>query len=193
MLLQALCIIWSPLASSNWSDNPETPNLGQNRRFCLAVWPLDLMDDLEKQWGTSSEQHEALCIIYHHMSILTEITVREWLSRVLTSVTLTFDPWPWPFARTLLWSLAITPKNFMMIRWGEHRCERRRDGRTDRQTDGRIDGQRQNTIYRAAWSQLKMRLIVGSLWAFAVTIFVVDRWSNQNRVYVAIRLSERYS
>ena len=46
MLLQALCIISQPLVNSNWNYSPETPNLGQNRRFfvlCdLDLWPLTL-------------------------------------------------------------------------------------------------------------------------------------------------------
>ena len=84
---------------------------------------------------------------HHHMWIQTGVTVRKRLSWVLTSVTLTFDLWPWPFAWTLLWSLVITPENFMMIRWWEHSEK----GGTDGQTDGQTD----NTICRAAWSQLK--------------------------------------
>ena len=95
---------------------------------------------------------------------------------VVTSVTLTFDLWPWPFAWTLPWSNVITPENFMMIRWWEHsqkgvtdgQTDRRTDGQTDRQTDRRTDGQTdrrtdgqtdrrtENTIHRAAWSQLKI-------------------------------------
>ena len=84
---------------------------------------------------------------HHHMWIQTGVTVRKRLSWVLTSVTLTFDLWPWPFAWTLLWSLVIIPENFMMIRWWEHSEK----GGTDGQTDGQTD----NTICRAAWSQLK--------------------------------------
>ena len=61
------------------------------------------------------------------------------------------DLWPWPFAWTLLWSLVITPGNFMMIGWWEHSQK----GVTDRRTDRRTDGQTENTICRAAWSQLK--------------------------------------
>ena len=53
---------------------------------------------------------------HHHMWIQTGVTVRKGLSWVVTSVTLTFDLWPWPFAGTLPWSLVITPENFMMIR-----------------------------------------------------------------------------
>ena len=70
----------------------------------------------------------------------------------MTSVTLTFDLWPWPFAWTLPWSVVITPENFMMIRWWEHSQK----GVTDRQSDGQTDRQTENTIHRAAWSQLKI-------------------------------------
>ena len=61
------------------------------------------------------------------------------------------DLWPLTltFAWTLLWSVVITPENFMTIRWWEHSQK----GVTDRQTDGPTE----NTIHRAAWSQLKNR------------------------------------
>ena len=39
-------------------------NSGQNRPFfVLYMWPWNLTDDLEKQWGNSSKQHQAICII----------------------------------------------------------------------------------------------------------------------------------
>ena len=69
---------------------------------------------------------------HHHMWIQTGVTVRKRLSWVVTSVTLTFDLWPWPYAWTSLWSLVITPENVMMIRWWEHSQK----GVADRQTDG---------------------------------------------------------
>ena len=99
---------------------------------------------------------------------------------VVTSVTLTFDLWPWPFAWTLPWSNVITPENFMMIRWWEHsqkgvtdgQTDRRTDRQTDRRTDGQTDGQTdrrtENTIHRAAWSQLKT---IGHLF-YAISSFV---------------------
>ena len=86
---------------------------------------------------------------HHHMWIQTRVTVRKRLSWVLTSVTLTFDLWPWPFARTSLLSLVITPENFMMIRWWEHGEK----GGTDR---------RDWTSHIAAWSQLKS-IIMGDI------------------------------
>ena len=88
---------------------------------------------------------------HHHMWIQTGVTVRKRWSWVVTSVTLTFDLWPWPFAWTSLLSLVITPENFMMIGWWEHSQKGVTDRRTDRQTDGRTDW----TIHRGAWSQLK--------------------------------------
>ena len=71
---------------------------------------------------------------HHHMWIQTGVTVRKPLSWLLTSVTLTFDLWPWPYPWTSLLSLVITPENFMMIRWWEHSQKRVTDG----QTDGRL-------------------------------------------------------
>ena len=85
---------------------------------------------------------------YHHMWIQTVIMVRKQLNGVMTSGTLTFDIWPWPFAWTSLLSLVITPGNFLMIRWEEHCQKGVTDRRTDRQTE--------IAVLRAAWSQLKM-------------------------------------
>ena len=105
---------------------------------------------------------------------------------VVTSVTLTFDLWPWPFASTLPWSNVITPENFMMIRWWEHSQKGVTDGQTDRRTDGRTDGQTdrrtENTIHRAAWSQLKIspqiRLTSDSLRVFFWTGLEASRNEN---------------
>ena len=144
MWRQALCIISYSLVNSNWSYSLETPHLGQNRLFFVAVWPWNLTDDLKKQKGISFMLLQALCIIsyplvnsnwsysletpnlgqiwcffknnrapllsinkpyawfLHHMWIQTGVTVRKLLSWVVTSVTLTFDFWPWPFAWTSL-------------------------------------------------------------------------------------------
>ena len=93
---------------------------------------------------------------HHHMWIQTGSTVRKRLSWVLTSVTLTFDLWPWPFAWTSPLSWVITLENFMIIRWWEHSQK----GVTGRQmegwTDGRTEGRTDWTMHRAAWSQLKI-------------------------------------
>ena len=131
----------------NLSYSPETPNLGQTRRF---LEPCDL-----EIWQMTVNNYRAPLLsniklyasFHHHIQIQTGVTVRKRLSWVVTSVTLTFDLWPWPFAWTLPWSMVITPENFMMIWWWEHS----KKGVTDRQTDG----QTENTIHRAAWSQLK--------------------------------------
>ena len=86
------------------------------------------------------------------MWIQTGVMVRKRLSGVMTSVTLTFDLWPWPFAWTSLLSMAITPENFVMIRWQQHGEKGVKDGQTDGRTDRRTDR------LRAAWTQLKNKL-----------------------------------
>ena len=88
---------------------------------------------------------------HHHMWIQTGVSVRKPLSWVLTSMTLTFGLWPWPFAWTSLLSLVKTPENFMMIRWWEHSQKGVKDRRTNIQTDRQTDGMN-------AWSQLKIIL-----------------------------------
>ena len=106
------------------------------------VWLCDL-----EIWRMTLKHNRApllsnikLCAPFrHHMWIQTGVTVRKQLSWVLTSVTLTVDLWPWPFAWTSLLSLVITPENFMMIRWWEHSQKGVTNRRTDRQTDGRTE------------------------------------------------------
>ena len=121
---------------SNWSYSPETPNLGQIRRFLepcdLEIWRMTLKNNRAPLLCCFQ-----LCAWFHcHIWIQTGVRVRKRLSWVLTSVTLTFDLWPWPFAWTSLWTMVITPDNFMMIRWWEHGEKGVTDGWTDRRTDG---------------------------------------------------------
>ena len=147
--------------NSNRSYSPETPNLGHIRRFLepcdLEIWQMTLKNNRAPLLSNI----KLYASFYHHMGIQTGVTVRKRLSWVVTSVTLTFDLWPWTFAWTLLWSLVITPENLMMIRWWEHSQK----GVTDRRMDRRTDA---NTICRAAWSQLKT---IGHLF-YATSSFV---------------------
>ena len=133
--------------NSNWSYSPETPNLGQNRRFLepcdLEIWWITLKYNRAPLLSTI----KLYASFYHHMWIQTGVRVRKRLSWVMISVTLTFDLWPWPFAWTPLLSLVINPENFVAIRWQEHSEKGVTDRRTDRQTE--------RGVLRAAWSQLK--------------------------------------
>ena len=154
--------------NSNWSYSPETPNLGQIRRFLepcdLEIWQMTLKNNRAPLLSNI----KLYASFHHHMWIQTGVTVRKRLSWVVTSVTLTFDLWPWPFAWTSLLSLVITPEKIMMIRWWEHSEKGVTDRQTDRQTDGQTDGRTENTIHRAAWSQLKT---IGHLF-YATSSFV---------------------
>ena len=140
MLLQALCSISYPLVNWNQSYSPETANLGQIRWFLapcdLELWPMTLKNNR----APLLMNIKLYISFHHHMWIQTGVTVRKPLIWVVTSVTLTFDLWPWPFAWTLPWSVVITPENFLMIRWCEQ--SKRCDGQTDRQTDRQTDGQK---------------------------------------------------
>ena len=52
---------------SDWFDSCDWPSnltqIGLKLSIFQPVWPWSLMDDPEKQWGTSSVLHQALCII----------------------------------------------------------------------------------------------------------------------------------
>ena len=114
--------------NSKWSYSPETPNLGQIRRFLepcdLEIWRMTLKNNRAPLLSII----KLYASFHHHMWIQTGVTVRKRLSGVVTSVTLTFDLWPWPFAWTSLLSLVITPENFMMIRWWEHSQQGKSEG-----------------------------------------------------------------
>ena len=137
VLLQAFCIISEPSVISSWSYSPETPNLGQNRRFfapCdLEIWQITLKNNRAPLLSCFK-----LCAWFHcHIRIQTWVTVRKRLSWVLTSVTLTFDLWPWTFCMDITF---VNGNDFWKFRddtmtgtWWK-RCNRL----TDRQTDGRL-------------------------------------------------------
>ena len=90
------------------SGNPQS---GSNSTLFRAMWPWNLTDDRALLLSII----KLYASFHHHMWIQTGVTVRKLLSWVVTSVTLTFDLWPWPFAWTSLLSLVITPENFMMM------------------------------------------------------------------------------
>ena len=122
MLLQPLGIDWYPLVNSNWSYSPETPNLGQIRQFLEPC-------DLEIYWMTLKNDRAHLLSniklylsFHYHMWIQTGVTVRKRLSWVVTSLTLTFELWPWPFAWTLpraAWSQVKYGKINKTVGYGE--------------------------------------------------------------------------
>ena len=96
------------------------------------------------------------------MLIQTGVTVRKRLSWLMSSVTLTFDIWPWPFAWTSPLSLVITPENVVVIRRQEHSEKGVTDRQTDRRTDGQTDIRTERGVLRAAWSQLKIYILIYS-------------------------------
>ena len=123
-----------------------------------------------------------LCASFHfQIWIQTGVTVWKWLNGVMTSVTLTFDLWPWPLAWTLCLSIAITPGNFRMIQWQEHCQKGVTDGQTDRQTE--------ISVLRAAWSQLKI-LLLGTKLCQSDHYKI---WCHDIRLVAALSLHAKYS
>ena len=137
--------------NSNWSFSLETPNLGQIRRFLepcdLEIWRMTLKNNRAPLLSNI----KLYASFHHHLWIQTGVTVRKRLSWVVTSVSLTFDLWPWPLAWTSLLSLVITPENFMMIQWWEHSEK----GVTDRQTGRRTHGR---TSVLHIWYKYQVKL-----------------------------------
>ena len=97
----------------------------------LEIWRMTLKNNIAHI--LSNTKHP-------HMRIQTGVTVRKRINGVLTSLTLTFSIWPWPFVWTSLFSMVITPENFLMIQWEEHTDKlSKTGGRMDRQTDERTE------------------------------------------------------
>ena len=128
-----------------WSYSLEKFNLCQYHWF-FSLWDLQIwwMTSVNKRvlfYSTSSSVNYFVAICEIKLELQSG-NAQIGTKFVLTSVTLTFDFWP--FAWTSLLSMVISPENFMMIQWQKH-CEK---GVTDRQTNWR-------NVLRAAWSQLK--------------------------------------
>ena len=106
--------------NSNWSYSLETPNLGQFRQFLapcdLEIWRMTLKNNRAPVLSNI----KLYASFHHHMWIQTGVAVRKRLSWVLTSVTLTFDLWPWPLTWTLFWSMVITPEKLECGTWYHH-------------------------------------------------------------------------
>ena len=64
----------------------------------LAAWPWNLTDDLEMNRAPLLNNIKLCVSFHHHMRNQTGVMVPKQLIWGLTSVTLTFDLWPWTFA-----------------------------------------------------------------------------------------------
>ena len=123
--------------SHQWNQTGVTvrKQFGSKLAIYPAVWPWNLTDTLKNNRAPLLCHIKLCASFHHHMWNQTGVTVRKRLKWVLTSVTLTFDLWPWPFAWTLPLLMVIISENFMMIRWPEHCQKRVTDGQTGGQTD----------------------------------------------------------
>ena len=103
---------------------------GSKSTILLAVWPWNLTDDPEKQQGTSSKQHEALCIIQSsyvnsNWSYGPETAKLFWPLTLIFCMDITFviGDNSWKFH-----------DDTMMGTWRK-RCDGQTDGQTDKWTE----------------------------------------------------------
>ena len=145
MLLQALCIISQPLVNSNWSYSPETPNLGQIRRFLepcdLAIWQMTLKNN-----RAPPICYFKLCAAFHsHWWIQTGVTIRKcpiWVKfgDFESCVTLKFAIWPWKTIGHLFYAASSFVYHFVAI--GEFKLELQ---------SGNAQFGSNSKIFRAVW------------------------------------------
>ena len=95
---------------------------GSKSAVICPAWPWNLTDDLKK----NNRAHLLWqCKLYasfrSQLWIRAGVTVRKspnWGNFFFTSVTFTFDLWPWPFALTLPLSMITSHENLIMtLRW----------------------------------------------------------------------------
>ena len=139
--------LWASFQSHGWIQNGESQSRNAQFGSKSYFYPCDL-----EIWRMTLKNKRASLLSYikrsaplHcHMWNQTWVTVRKRLSGVMTSVTLTVDLWPWPFASTSRLSMVISLEDFLMTRREEHCQKRVKDG----QTDGRVDRQRERETDR---------------------------------------------
>ena len=106
--------------NANWSYSPETPNLGQNRRFfepCdLEIWQMTFKNN-----RTPLLCYFKLCAAFRsHWWIQTGVRVRKrpiWVKCCVfqSRVTLKFDGWPWKTIGRLFYATSSFVQHFVAI------------------------------------------------------------------------------
>ena len=104
----------------NWNYSPETPNLGQNRRFLescdLAIWRMTLKNNRAPLLC-----YFKFCASFHsHRWIQAGVTVRKrliWVKIIdfFSLVTLQFDVWPWKTIGHLFYATSSFVHHFVAI------------------------------------------------------------------------------
>ena len=112
--------------NSNWSYSPETPNLGQIRRFLepcdLEIWRMTLKNN-----RAPLQCCFKLCASFHsHRWIQAGVTVQKrpiWVKIIdfFSRVTLQFDVWPWKTIGHLFYATSSFVQHFVAI--GEFKLE----------------------------------------------------------------------
>ena len=156
--------------NSNWGYSPETPNLGQIRRFLepcdLEIWRMTLKNNRAPllccfqlcawfhchmwiwPWKTIGHLYYATSSSMHHFIAIGEFKL-ELQSRnaqfgsksmILSRVTLQFDVWPWKMIGHLFYATSSFVHHFVAI--GDFKLELQ---------SGNAQFGSNSTIFRAVW------------------------------------------
>ena len=133
------------IGDSKLDYSPETPNLGQNRRFLepcdLAIWRMTLKNN-----RVPFLCYFKLYASFHsHRWIQAGVTVRKrpiWVKIIdfFSHVTLKFDGWPWQTIGHLFYATSSFVQRFVAI--GEFKLELQ---------SGNAQSGSYSTIFRAVW------------------------------------------
>ena len=107
--------------NSNWSYSPETPNLGQIRRFLepcdleFEVWPWKTIGHL--YYATSSSMHHFVAIGEFKLKLQSRNAQFGSNSTIFRAVpvTLKFDGWPWKTIGHLFYATSSFVHHFVAI------------------------------------------------------------------------------
>ena len=118
---------------------------GSKPTIFLAVWPWNLMDDLQKQYCIFPKYYQAICIISSsyvnsNWSYILETPIWVKLYAFLSHVTLKFNEWPWKTIGHLFYATSSFVQHFVAI--DELKLELQ---------SGNIQSGSNSTIFRAVW------------------------------------------
>ena len=131
--------------NSNWSYSPETPNLGQIRRF-LEPRDLEILRmTLKNNWAPLLCYFKLYASFRSHRWIQAGVTVRKrpiWvkIDFFFSRVTLQFDVWPWKTIGHLFYATSSFMHHFVAI--GDFKLELQ---------SGKAQFGSNSTIFRAVW------------------------------------------
>ena len=134
-----------PIGEFKLESQSGNAQFGSNWTIFITVWPWNLTDDLEKQYGTSPKQHQAICIISSsyvnsNWSNSPETLNLGQIGRFLEPCDLEIDGWPWKTIGHLSYTTSSFVQHFVLI--GEFKLKLQ---------SGNAQSGSNSTIFKTVW------------------------------------------